>query len=234
MTGTLHGVGLGPGDPELMTLRAHRLISAAQVIAYPAPDSGESFARSIAAAVIPTDAEEIPIVIPMRIERFPAQDVYDAAAKSLAARLSAGVDVVVLCEGDPFFYGSFMYLFERLARDFAVEVTPGVTSLTACAAAIQRPLCARNEPLSILPGPLPDAELRARLSEGAAAAIMKVGRHLPRLRSLIEDLGLTNRASYVSHATLPNQAAIPLAQAPEAAPYFSMILIAGSDPYANG
>ncbi|MEL6280615.1 MAG: SAM-dependent methyltransferase, partial [Pseudomonadota bacterium] len=81
MTGTLHGVGLGPGDPELMTLRAHRLISAGQVIAYPAPDSGESFARSIAAAVIPTDAEEIPIVIPMRIERFPAQDVYDAAAK---------------------------------------------------------------------------------------------------------------------------------------------------------
>ena len=243
MTGTLHGVGLGPGDPELMTLRAWRLISGAEVIAYPAPDSGESFARAIAADAIPEDAEEIPIVIPMRVERFPAQTVYDQAAETIAARLAEGRDVVVLCEGDPFFYGSFMYLFERLARAHPVEITPGVTSLTACAAAARRPLCARNEPIAILPGPLSDEALRARLGgarrEGGAggqgaAAIMKVGRHLPRLRAVIEDLGLTDRAHYVAHATLPTETAVPLAQAPETAPYFSMILVAGSDPYAQG
>ncbi|MEM8702709.1 MAG: precorrin-2 C(20)-methyltransferase, partial [Pseudomonadota bacterium] len=134
MSGTLFGIGLGPGDPELMTLKAHRLISSAKVIAYPAPDTGESFARSIAASTIPQNAREIPIVVPMRIDRFPAREIYDKAAAEIAKVLAAGEDVVTLCEGDPFFYGSFMYLFDRLCDRFEIEVVPGVTSLTACAA----------------------------------------------------------------------------------------------------
>ena len=237
MSGTLYGIGLGPGDPELMTLKAHRLISAARVVAYPAPDTGESFARSIAASAIRPDAEEIAIVIPMRTERFPAQEVYDAAAARIAAHLGEGRDVAVLCEGDPFFYGSFMYLFGRLAGRYPVEIVPGVSSITACAAAARRPLCARNEALHVLPGPMDDETLAARLAPvaagEAAAAVMKVGRHLPRLRALVAGLGLLDRAVYVSHASLGRERALPLAEAPETAPYFSMILIAGSDPHAS-
>ncbi|MEM9230729.1 MAG: precorrin-2 C(20)-methyltransferase [Pseudomonadota bacterium] len=232
MTGTLYGIGLGPGDPELMTLKAHRLISGASVVAYPAPDTGESFARSIAAEIIPEDAVEIAIKIPMRSERFPAQSVYDAASASIRGHLDADRDVVVLCEGDPFFYGSFMYLFHRLAGAARIEVVPGVTSLTACAASALRPLCARNEVLTILPGTLADPALEDALQGGTAFAIMKVGRHLARLRATLDRLGLTERASYVSHASLPRQVVLPLSNAPASAPYFSMILIPGADPYA--
>lgn len=225
MTGTLYGIGVGPGDPELMTLKAHRLIRAARVVAYPAPDAGESFARAIAADAIAPGAVEIPMVVPMRADRFPAQEVYAAAADRIAGHLAAGEDVVVLCEGDPFFYGSFMYLFARLSPRFLVEVVPGVSSLAACAAAVGRPLVARNGVLSVLPGPLPDPELEARIGAADSLAILKVGRHMPRLRALIERLGLTPRAAYVERASLPEARACPLADAPEEAPYFSMILV---------
>ncbi|WP_192913822.1 precorrin-2 C(20)-methyltransferase [Roseibium sediminis] len=230
MTGTLYGVGLGPGDPELMTLKAHRLISSARVIAYPAPDSGESFARSIAAHVIPADAREIPIVVPMRVDRFPAQEIYDKAALEIAEVLASGQDVVTLCEGDPFFYGSFMYLFERLSDRFPCEIVPGVTSLTACAAQLRRPLTSRTDVLTVLPGPLDDTELRPRIENSQAIAIMKVGRHLPRLRALLDDMGLLDKAGYVERASLPEQRVFRLANVPaEKAPYFSMILIYKGD-----
>jgi precorrin-2/cobalt-factor-2 C20-methyltransferase len=226
MTGTLYGVGLGPGDPELMTLKTHRLISSAKVIAYPAPDSGESFARSIAADVIPEGTCEIPIVVPMRVDRFPAQEIYDKAAKEIAAVLETGQDVVTLCEGDPFFYGSFMYLFERLADRFQIEIVPGVTSLTACAAQLQRPLTSRNDVLTVIPGPLPDDDIRQKIDEAQAVAIMKVGRHLPRLRALLGEMGLLEQAGYVERASLAEQKVHRLIDlGAETAPYFSMILI---------
>lgn len=232
MSGTLYGVGVGPGDPELMTLKAHRLISNATVIAYPAPDSGESFARSIAAGAIAPGATEIPMIVPMRVERFPAQDVYATASDSIAAHLDAGRDVVVLCEGDPFFYGSFMYLFARLSGRFTCEIVPGVSSLAACSAALARPLTARNDVLTVIPGPLDDAAMREKIAGAEAIAIMKVGRHLPRIRALLDDLGLTDRAGYIERASSPEQVVLPLADAPDAAPYFSMILIyKGNDPW---
>ncbi len=232
MSGTLYGIGVGPGDPELMTLKAHRLISTARVVAYPAPDSGESFARSIAADAIPADAVEIPMVVPMRVERFPAQDVYAGAAETIAGHLNAGDDVTVLCEGDPFFYGSFMYLFARLSERFPCEVVPGVSSLAACSAALARPLTARNDVLTVIPGPLDDDALRVRIEQAQAVAIMKVGRHLPRLRTLLDTMNLTAQAGYVERASLGEQRVMPLADAPDAAPYFSMILIyKGDDPW---
>jgi precorrin-2/cobalt-factor-2 C20-methyltransferase len=234
MTGTLYGIGVGPGDPELMTLKAHRLITAAKVVAYPAPDSGESFARAIAASAIPAGAEEIPMVVPMRPGRFSAQGVYAGAAERIAAHLDAGTDVAVLCEGDPFFYGSFMYLHARLARRFPIEIVPGVCSLTACAAALKRPLTARNDVLTVLPAPLPDAELKARIEAAQAIAIMKVGRHLGRIRALLAEMGLTANAGYVERASLGAEKVCPLAEAPDKAPYFSMILIyRGDDPWLN-
>lgn len=230
MSGTLFGIGLGPGDPELMTLKAHRLISSAKVIAYPAPDTGESFARSIAASTIPQDAREIPIVVPMRVERFPAQEIYDKAAAEIAEVLAAGEDVVTLCEGDPFFYGSFMYLFERLCDRFEIEVVPGVTSLTACAAQLQRPLTSRNDVLTVIPGPLPDDAIEEKIEEAQAVAIMKVGRHLARLRALLDRMGLLEQAGYVERASLDKQKVHRLIDLDaETAPYFSMILIYKGD-----
>lgn len=232
MTGRLYGVGLGPGAPDLLTLRAARLIERASVIAYPTLAGGESFARSIATDLIPAGAEEIVLDVPMTLERAPAQSAYDAGAARIAAALEAGKDVVCLCEGDPFFYGSFMYLFARLSERFEVEVVPGVTSVAACAARAGMPLVARNERLTILPGPLPEAELTARIADAESLAILKVGRHLPKLREVIGRLGLMDRAVYVERATLPNEVVLPLAEAPEAAPYFSMILITkGEDPW---
>lgn len=227
MSGILHGVGLGPGDPELMTLRAHRLICTARVVAYPAPEengaAGDSFARSIAAALIPQGAEEIAIAVPMRADPDAALGAYDQGAAAIAERLAAGLDVVTLCEGDPLFYGSFMYLMARLADRFTVEITPGVSSITACAAALRHPLCARNETLAVVPATLPDDEILARIGRADAVAIMKLGRHLPRLRQLLERLDLAE-AHYIERATLPEQTIAPLAEAPETAPYFSMIL----------
>jgi precorrin-2/cobalt-factor-2 C20-methyltransferase len=230
--GTLWGVGLGPGDPGLITRRAAALIEAAEVVAYPRLAGGESLARAIAVELIPASAEEIAIDVPMSTARAPAQAAYDAAAVRIAAELDAGRDVVCLCEGDPFFYGSFMYLFARLSPRHRVEVVPGVTSLTACAARAAMPLAARNEVMTVLPGPLPDDALRAHLRAADTVVCMKVGRHLPRLRALVEAEGLGDRATYVERATLGAERVLPLSQAPEAAPYFSMILIAkGADPW---
>jgi precorrin-2/cobalt-factor-2 C20-methyltransferase len=232
MAGKLFGVGLGPGDPELMTLRAHRLISGAKVVAYPTLAGGKSFARAIAADAIAPGTREIVMDVPMSVERAPAQAAYDRGAAEIAGALDAGDDVVCLCEGDPFFYGSFMYLFARLSGRYEVEVVPGVTSIATCAARAGRPLVARNERLTVLPGPLPEAELRARIEGAESVAIMKVGRHLAKIRAVIDDLGLTAQAVYVERASLPEEVVCPLAQAPEKAPYFSMILLTkGADPW---
>lgn len=232
MTGTLYGVGVGPGAPDLLTLRADRLIRNARVVAYPAPDTGPSLARRIASDAIATDAIEIPMIVPMRTERFPAQDVYAHAASEIADHLTAGTDVVVLCEGDPFFFGSFMYLFVRLADVHPIEIVPGVSSLGACAAALRWPLVARNDVLTVLPATLPDAALQARIETSDAVALMKIGRHLPRVRALIEAMGLTDQSGYVARATMTDEATCPLAEAPDTAPYFSMILISkGEDPW---
>lgn len=226
MTGKLYGIGVGPGDPELLTLKAHRLLTNASVVAYPAPDSGDSFARSIVAQFMKPEQREIPIVVPMRVERFPAKSVYDQAAIEIASHLDSGEDVVVLCEGDPFFYGSFMYLFERLAHNYECEVVPGVSSMMASAAAFGRPLAARNDVLTVVPAPLEDEKIKTHLASSNALCFIKVGRHLDRVRSLISDAGLLEQSAYLERVTLPNQKLSPLADVDEtAAPYFSMILI---------
>ncbi len=230
--GVLYGVGLGPGAPDLITLRAARLIEGAAVVAYPTLAGAESFARAIAAGLIAPEAEEIVMDVPMSVARAPAQAAYDDGAARIATVLNQGRDVVCLCEGDPFFYGSFMYLFARLSDRYRVEVVPGVTSVTACAARAGMPLAARNERLTVLPGPLPEDELRARIDGAESVVIMKVGRHLPKIRAVIDGLGLTDQAVYVERATLAEELVLPLSEAPVRAPYFSMILLTkGADPW---
>ena len=171
-TGILYGVGVGPGAPDLMTLRAARLIETATVVAYPTLAGAASFARSVAAGLIPAGAREIVMDVPMSTDREPAQQAYDLGAAQIAAALDAGQNVICLCEGDPFFYGSFMYLFARLCPHYRIEIVPGVTSVTACAAVAGLPLVARNERLTVLPGPLPEPELRDLIE--AAQAVTDV------------------------------------------------------------
>lgn len=224
--GTLYGLGIGPGDPELLTLKALRLLRACPVLAYPAPETGDSLARSIVAPHLPGHQTEYAIRMPLTVERFPAQAIYDKAAEDLAVHLQAGRDIAVLCEGDPFFYGSFMYLFGRLAERFPVEVVPGVSSLTACAAALGHPLAARNDVLTVIPAPLDDEAIAARLQGSDAAAILKLGRHGPRIIALLRRLGLADRAQYVERATMANQRILPLDRLdPQSIPYFAMILV---------
>jgi precorrin-2/cobalt-factor-2 C20-methyltransferase len=224
VTGRLYGIGVGPGDPELMTLKAVRILGEVPVIAYPAPENGESSARMIAARFIPADRTEIAIRVPMRPGRMPVE-IYSRAAEEIAAHLSAGRDVAVLCEGDPFFYGSFTYLHERLAGRFPATIVPGVTSLTACAAASGRRLVGRNDVLTVVPATLPDEALEDHLRGVNAAAILKVGRHLPRLKALLARLSLAESACFVAHASRPDERVAPLSQLADEAPYFSMILI---------
>ncbi|HEV8014543.1 MAG TPA: precorrin-2 C(20)-methyltransferase [Stellaceae bacterium] len=226
MSGQLYGLGLGPGDPELITLKAWRILRRAPVIAYPAPTDGPSFARSIVAQWLSPAQLEIAIRVPMEIARFPAQEVYDRAAGEIAVQLDAGRDVALLCQGDPLFYGSFMYLFGRLGERFPCEIVPGVSSLGACAAAAGFPLAARNDTLAVLPAGLEDAELTRRLDACEAAAIIKLGRHFSRIRALLMRLGLAAHARYVERASLASERVLALdAVNPDDAPYFSMILL---------
>lgn len=224
-TATLHLVGVGPGDPELITLKAARLLATVPVVAYPTTGEDAALALSIATPHLNPDAERLPIAIPMSVDRGPAQAAYDGAAEAILVHLRAGRDVAWLCEGDPLFYGSAMYLVTRVGREASVAVVPGVTSLTASAAAIGRPLAARNEMLKILPAPLDDATLRTELAATPAAAIIKVGRHFDRVRMLLAETGHADGAVVVEHATGSRQRITRLADfAHDERPYFSTIL----------
>ncbi len=223
--GTLYGLGVGPGDPELLTLKALRILRAAPVLAYPAPAEGHSMARTIAAPHLPGGQTEIAIRMPLDAARFPAGEIYAAAARDISQHLDAGRDVAALCEGDPFFYGSFMYLFARLAEAHRIEVVPGVSSLTACAAALDAPLAARNDVLSVVPAPLDEYQLKARLEGCDAAAIIKVGRHVAKVRRVLQELSLESRARYIERASLAAERILPLSEAADTAPYFYMVLV---------
>ena len=224
--GTLYGVGIGPGDPELLTLKALRILRAVPVIAWPAPETGPSLAREIVAEHLPGGQREIAIRMPLLPARFPADEVYDRAADEIGVALEAGEDVAAICEGDPFFYGSFMYLFGRLADRFPVEIVPGVSSLTACAAMLRTPLAAKNDVLAVVPGPLAADEMEARIASADAVAIIKVGRHFAKIRAVLDRLGLAGNARYVERATMEGQRIVPLTEVADGdAPYFSMILV---------
>ena len=223
--GTLYLVGVGPGDPDLLTLRAVRVLSNMPLIAFPATAAESGFAREIAEAYLKPDAQLLPVPIPMVAERGPAQAAYDAATVEIIAHLRRGYDAAWLCEGDPLFYGSAMYLLSRVGPHAQVKIVPGITSLTAAAAAIGRPLAARNEVLKVLPAPLPDEVLRAELLATPAAAIIKVGRHFDRIRDLLRETGHAPNAVVVEYATTPRQRITPLEGfAYGERPYFSTIL----------
>jgi precorrin-2/cobalt-factor-2 C20-methyltransferase len=225
-SGTLYGVGVGPGDPELMTVKAWRLIGMAKTIAYLAANGSESTARSIAAPFLSDDIAEIIIDMPMRVERAPGQAAYDQGAKRIAEVLQCGEDVVMLCEGDPFFYGSFMYMYERLASQFTTIVVPGVTSITASAAAIGKPLAERDEILKVLPATMDENKMRQELSTTSAAAIIKVGRHFAKVKRVLNALNMLDHATAVEHATQDKQSIRNVSDmAEDVMPYFTTIIV---------
>src|SRR5918993_3171653 len=234
MTGRLYGVGLGPGDPELVTVKAARLIGAADVVAFHAAQHGRSVARALAAPYLREGQVEELLVYPVTTEgtdhpggyQGAIDEFYEAAAARLAAHLDAGRDVVVLAEGDPFFYGSYMHMHKRLAHRYPTEVVPGVTSVSGAAAAVGRPLVERDEVLTVLPGTLPADRLAEELATTDSAAVLKLGRTFPAVREAFDRAGLLDRAVYVERATTDRERALPLADVdPESVPYFSLALL---------
>ncbi|MBD2148302.1 MAG: precorrin-2 C(20)-methyltransferase [Sphaerospermopsis kisseleviana] len=224
--GRLYGVGVGPGDPELLTLKALRLIRSASVIAYQSAIDRESIARKIVSPYLPGNQIEVLYHLPRALEPEKAKAIYDKEVEPIGEHLAAGRDVVVLCEGDPFFYGSFMYIFTRLSDQYQTEVVPGISSLMACPVSLGVPFTYYNDILTVLPATLPTEMLTAQLLATDAAAIMKLGRHFAKVRDILHQLGLASRAKYIERATTTQQRIVPLDEVdPEQVPYFSMIVI---------
>lgn len=234
--GRLYGIGTGPGDPELLTLKAVRLLGACQVVSYFCKRGGVGRARAACADHIHERHLELPLVYPVTTElphtsgdyHQQIEAFFDEAALAVAEHLGAGRDVALLNEGDAFFYGSFMHIFLRLKDRFEITVVPGVNSVMACGALLPRPLVMRDDVLAVIPGTLDDAGLRAALDADRATVIMKVGSNLGRIARLARELGLAERAWYVEKASMPEQRVLPLSEVSEdKAPYFSMVLIPG-------
>lgn len=238
MSAKLYGVGVGPGDPELLTLKAARVIAAAGVVAYPVARHGRSVSRAIAAEHLRADAVEIVLTYPVTTEKThhpggyeaALREFYDASAATLAEHLDAGRDVVVLCEGDPFFYGSYMYLHERLAERYETEVIAGVTSFSAAAASAGTPLAKRDDVLSVLPGTLSPDLLSARLQSSDASVVIKLGRTFDAVRKATEAAGVADRAVYVERASSGCERRMPLRDVEGPVPYMSLVLVPAAAP----
>jgi len=235
MSGRLIGVGTGPGDPELLTLKAVRAIEGADVVAYFAKRGNASNARTIVADLLTGQIEE-PLHYPVTTEvarehadySSAIADFYSEAAERVAAHLDAGRTVAVLSEGDPLFYGSYMHLHVRLSERFETEVIPGITAMSGCWSGAGLPLVQGDDILSVLPGTLAEAELKRRLGDTDGAVIMKVGRNLPKIRRAIADAGRLDTAIYVERGTMANGRSMRLAdKIDDEAPYFALILIPG-------
>jgi precorrin-2/cobalt-factor-2 C20-methyltransferase len=234
--GKLIGVGVGPGDPDLLTLKAVRAIGNAEVIAYFAKAGNASHSRATAAAHLPAGIIELPLHYPVTTElpncstdyRDSMRDFYDAAAAKIAAHLEAGLRAVVLCEGDPLFYGSYMHLHARLVSRFATEIVAGITGMSGCWSASSLPMAQGNDVFTVLPATLPESELARRLVDADAAVVMKIGRHLSKLRRVLAASGRLHRALYVERGTMADARMIPLAaKSDDDAPYFAVVLVPG-------
>jgi len=239
--GHLYGVGVGPGDPELMTLKAKRVIDASPVVAHFAARSRPGNAWGVIESSLTSAHEVLRLEYPITTEAVEPGDYehriaefYDRSAATIAAHLDRGTDVAVVCEGDPFFYGSYMYIHQRLAHRYPTSVIPGVTSVSAATAAAGVPLVSMNETLTVLPGVVPPEQLKELLSNVDAAVVMKVGRHLDDVRDAAAAVGLADRAIYVERASCPAEQIIALSDTGDVvAPYFSLVLIPGSGLHAR-
>lgn len=235
MTGRLIGVGVGPGDPELLTLKAVDALKHADVVAYFAKEGNVSNARTIVAGHL-NGAEELPLLYPVTTEipkehagyRDAIRDFYDVSAAAVASYLDDGRTVAVLSEGDPLFFGSYMHLHVRLSRRYPTEVIAGVTGMSGCWSSTGVPMTQGDDVFTVLPGTLPEVELERRLADANAAVVMKIGRHLPKIRRACERAGCLDRAIYVERGTMTNAAVMKLTDKLDmTAPYFAIVLVPG-------
>ena len=234
--GRLIGVGVGPGDPELLTLKAMRALEEADVVAHFAKRGNGSNARAIVADRLKSGIEELPLFYPMTTEigkddtayRNAMREFYDGAAAAIAAHLDAGRVVAVICEGDPLFYGSYMHLHVRLAAAYRTEIIAGVTGMSGCWSAAGVPIAQGDDVFTAIPGSLPEDELVRRLCEADAVVVMKLGRHLPKVRRALAQAGRLARALYVARGTMPGAVVMPLVdKTDDCAPYFAVVLVPG-------
>ena len=232
--GKLFGIGTGPGDPELLTLKAARLLREAEVVAYFAKSGETGHARRIAEEYLGPGAEEMRFDYPYTTEipkgsasyRDAMTSFYDRAATEIAAVLDGGRDVALICEGDPLFYGSFMYVNDRLAERYRTEIVPGIAAMNACWSRAGTPMARGDDCLSVLAGTLEEDALLRRLKSSDASVIMKVGRHLPKIRRALDRAGLLDRALLVERGSMPGERIVPLADRDAGdAPYFSLVLV---------
>ncbi|GGA97782.1 precorrin-2 C(20)-methyltransferase [Allosediminivita pacifica] len=234
--GTVYGVGLGPGDPELMSVKADRLVRGARHVAFFRKAGRPGRARSIVEGMIPEDAVEFAMEYPVTTE-IPFSDprynnmlsaFYADCTAHLRALAEAGESPVVLCEGDPFFYGSFMHLYTRLRAEVPVHVVPAITGMSAAWTATGSPVTWGDDVMSVLMATLPQDELVHRMEAADALVIMKIGRNLPRVRAALEQAGKLDRAWLVEYASMDGQTVLPLSEADErSSPYFSIIIVHG-------
>ncbi|MFD3702302.1 precorrin-3B C(17)-methyltransferase [Nocardia sp. NPDC058658] len=238
-TGKLWGIGLGPGDPELVTVKAARLITAADVVAFHSAKHGRSISRAIAEPYLREGQIEEHLVYPVTVEttdhpggyQGAIDEFYEQAAARLATHLAAGRTVALLAAGDPLFYSSYMHMHRRLADRFDAEIVPGITSVSAASAALGTPLVEGEQVLTVLPGTMPVEELTERLRNTEAAAIMKLGRTFPGVRQALSDSGRLGDAYYVERASSTRQRVLAAADVDEAdVPYFSITLVPGPTP----
>ncbi|MNH85937.1 Precorrin-2 C(20)-methyltransferase [compost metagenome] len=234
--GKLTGVGTGPGDPELMTLKAVRAVNEADVVAFFCKKGSTGNGRTIVEAHIRPGTIELPLVYPVTIEthkdeadyKNPINDFFDRSAEEIAAYLDAGKNVAVLSEGDPLFYGSYMHLHLRLKDLYQADVIAGVTAMSGCWSMTGLPLVQGDDILSVLPGTLSEEKLAEWLAVTDGAVIMKVGRNLPKIRRALASVGKLSGALYVERGTMANGAAERLETRDESpAPYFSIVLVPG-------
>jgi precorrin-2/cobalt-factor-2 C20-methyltransferase len=233
--GLLLGVGVGPGDPELLTLKAVRAIGSAQVVAHFAKAGRPGNARATAAEFLRPGVIELPLFYPVTTEHPTADPAYraaideffDAAAAQIALHLEAGRGVAVLSEGDPLFFGSYMHVHVRLMKRFRTEVIPGVTAMSGCWSAAGLPIVQGDDVLTVLPGTLDEAELVRRLRQNEPTVVMKLGRNLPKIRRSLIQADRLGSAIYVERGTMQNERLMPLAEKPDdLAPYFAIVLVA--------
>lgn len=234
-SGVFFGVGVGPGDPELLTLKAFKLIQSAPVIAYLLGESGNAQAKQIArlalderqTALGPMACDEIVIKMPMSKDRNLANQAYDDGAVRIREKLKAGKDVVFLCEGDPLFFGSFAYLLERIQNQFPCQVVPGISSVNAASSALSLPLTMLKESFAVVSGRHDDSQIESALIEHDSVVIMKAGQARPRILKLLEKTGRTEEASYLEYIGRENEVILSdVNQLPsEPGPYFSIFVV---------
>ena len=228
-------VGLGPGDPDLMSLRAHRAVTSAVQIAYFRKAGRAGQARRIVAGLLREGVVEHPMEYPVTTELRFDSPAYNAALARFyddwAGRLQVlakTCDIVVLCEGDPFFYGSFMHLYNRLQGVVEMEIVPGITGMSGCWTATGMPITWGDDVLTVLMGTLPEADLTRLMGQADALVVMKTGRNLPKIRRALQAAGRLEVAWLVESGTMPDQRIQRLVEADAAqCPYFAIVLVHG-------